>query len=118
MKSRIKVLYLFFPNEKHTGVDSEQCGVCGKESDIVDVNGNKLCVGDVVEYSHCISGKGYVIERCGEIYISGLYKVTENPKRLKEWNVRKVKGFEETLQNERYGFISTKLKKRHVVKKG
>ena len=63
MKSRIKVLYLFFPNEKHTGVDSEQCGVCGKESDIVDVNGNKLCVGDVVEYAdHITKSHGIQLE--------------------------------------------------------
>ncbi|MGN0352406.1 MAG: hypothetical protein ACI4ES_12205 [Roseburia sp.] len=117
MKTRIKVLYSCNP--------IKQYGICGKESDLIDIDGNKLCVGDVVEFSKVTKGKrfktgepfeittkgkAYVVERHNKTFVMGL-----NTKELAEWNIRRIKSFTDTKQNEKYSSVMTKFKKRHVL---
>ena len=121
MKSKIKVLLCSL-----TGTGMNMCGVCGKESDLVDIDGNKLCVGDVVEYSmttkgkrditgkpyeFMTKGKTYVVEYKNEIFLMGIKDAS-----LEKWNVRKIKSYTDTRQNEQYHSVITKLKKPHVIK--
>lgn len=92
-------------------------GIIGKETNLTALFGEKLYVGDVVEYYDIESGrifnKQYICEQeDGKAFAMGLAFHTTDMKNgvIQHYQIRKVKSYKELTHNERYGYIEAILK--------
>lgn len=102
----------------HLQSDTEtHYGIIGKETNLTALFGEKLYVGDVVEYYDIESGrifnKQYICEQeDGKAFAMGLAFHTTDMKNgvIQHYQIRKVKSYKELTHNERYGYIEAILK--------
>lgn len=82
---------------KYDKINSEYYGTVGVETNIKDVERNRLYVGDIVEINCNKTGRKYlnpVIEYNGRVFVMGLLSV-EQEALISEWSIKRVKSYKE-----------------------
>ena len=103
-------------SKKLININGTDYGTVGKETNLKDVKGNKLHVGDVVSWNsskYCMSGESFIVERSNTLiypynnyfFVMGWEQDWNSRKTDDSLSVELVKGFSEVNAGEKLEYI-------------